>query len=323
MTGKFPARCIFTLVSASLLMAMATDGYHQNFADKLLAGGLPLWPRTTNVVRMEATTGRRDELIERRRRLGFTQESLAHEVGVSPFTVAQWERGNVTPRPRYRPVLASALRVGVADVERLLDPEGAIVLNGHSVAPWFSHYESLVHAASKLCEVEVVALPGLLQTKAYAEVIERAGEEALIDAHVSERVEVRIARQAVLREEPSPLHLVAVMPERLLRDEVGGPDIMVEQLDHLLETVQLPNVDVLVLPPDGRDACAISAFELLTKPGADSPFMVCTFDVGGARYHEDPNLVQRFMSRFAHLAAVALPPEETTNRIRQIRETYP
>jgi DNA-binding XRE family transcriptional regulator len=256
---------------------------------------------------MEAMNGRRDHLIERRRRLGFTQESLAHVVGVSPFTVAQWERGNVTPRPRYRPALADALKVGVADVDRLLDPDSAVVLNGHSVSPWFSHYESLVHGAAKVYEVEVLAIPGLLQTRAYAEVIERAGEDLLCDEKIAERVDLRIRRQEILHRAEEPLELVAIIPQRLLGDNVGGPAVMADQLAHLEKMTRLPNIEIMVLPPDGRDASAISGFELLTNRGARGPFMACTFDVGGVRYHEDPDLIRRFVARFEHLKGAAVP----------------
>ena len=272
---------------------------------------------------MEATNGRRDHLIERRRRLGFTQESLAHEVGVSPFTVAQWERGNVTPRPRYRPALAAALGIGVVEVERLLDPDGVVVLNGHSVSPWFSHYESLVHAAAQVFDIEVLAIPGLLQTKAYAEVIERAGEDRLCDDQVALRVDRRLTHQQILDRTDDPLELTAILPERLLRDRVGSPYVMKEQLTHLLEQAERPNIEILVLPPDGRDACAISGFELLSNARGELPFMACTFDVGGVRYHEDPNLVERFLKRFQHLRGVALSPDASSEVISNYREMNP
>lgn len=47
-----------------------------------------------------------DELRERRKRLGLTQEELAHLLGVTRQSVFQWERGRNLRRPQ---MLALAL----------------------------------------------------------------------------------------------------------------------------------------------------------------------------------------------------------------------
>lgn len=41
---------------------------------------------------------RRDALPARREVLGFTQETLAHQLGVELSTIGRWERGTLTPR---------------------------------------------------------------------------------------------------------------------------------------------------------------------------------------------------------------------------------
>ena len=96
---------------------------------------------------------------------------------------------------------------------------------------------------------------------------------------------------------------------------------MREQIDQLLDLVELPNVDVRLLPTDGRAACARGGFELLSRPGDIEPFMVVTVDPGGARYHEDDSIAP-FAGMFAYLDSVALTPSETTRRLKTIRETY-
>jgi DNA-binding XRE family transcriptional regulator len=263
---------------------------------------------------------RREKLVNRRLRLGFTQESLANHIGVSSDTIAAWERGTYVPLPRYRPLLADALKIHVIELDRLIDPDAPVVLDGHKLPTWFAHYESLMDAAGWLGEVEAVSLPGLLQTARYAAVVERAGEHPLSEEQVQERVERRLARQAVLEREPHPLHLTAVLPEHLLRAVVGGRDVMHEQLGHLLHVAQRSNVELLVVPADGRATCFVNGFELLTRPGATEPFMVISVDVGGARYHEDPHLIARFLARFQHLRATALPPTGSIELIAAIRD---
>ena len=44
-------------------------------------------------------TERRHQLVTRRKVQGFSQESLAERVGVTPNTVYRWERGDCAPVP--------------------------------------------------------------------------------------------------------------------------------------------------------------------------------------------------------------------------------
>ena len=267
---------------------------------------------------------RREELAHRRRSLGHTQQSLAEAIGVTSVTIAGWERGSAIPLPRHRPRLAQVLQMTVVELARMIEPDAnPIVLNGHEVPGWLSHYESLVHAAGWLGEVESVAIPGLLQTKRYTEVVERATENLLTDEQVQDRIDLRQARQAALHRRDDPLHLTAVLPEHLLLGVIGSPDVMSEQLDHLSVVAQLPNVELLVLPADERSVCFVNGFELLARRRNADPFMVVTADVEGPHYVEDPDRVAKFVRRFRHLVESALTPFESTRRIQHIRENHP
>lgn len=64
---------------------------------------------------------RRQALTARREALGFTQETLAQELGVEPSTVGRWERGTLTPQPGRRPDLAQVLRVSLDELDGLLN----------------------------------------------------------------------------------------------------------------------------------------------------------------------------------------------------------
>jgi transcriptional regulator with XRE-family HTH domain len=273
-------------------------------------------PPTTTAAR------RRTALAERRKRLGLTQETLAEQVGVSAETVASWERGIYSPQPSIRPRLAGALQSNVVELERLLDPDAPpIELNGHGVARWLSHYDSLVLAAGRIAKCEMNVVPALLQTDAYAAVVERLGPDPISDDTAGERVEIRMARQEVLHRDDPAVFRVA-LDESVLLDVVGSRQTMADQLGHLCDMAALAHVEIRVLPRDGGAICAVSGFELLTKPGDVDPFMVCTFDVGGARYREQPGEVAQFRTMFDHLMGIALDPTESLRRIEGIRESY-
>jgi hypothetical protein len=131
---------------------------------------------------------------------------------------------------------------------------------------------------------------------------------------------VAFARQAVLDREPEPLELTVLLGEGVVRDQVGGPRVMAEQLRHLTEMAQRPNVDVRLLGP-GRAPSAINGFGLLVRPGDVAPFLVATLDVTGPNYEERAEIVAVFTRRFEHLLATAASPTETIRRIDDIRET--
>jgi transcriptional regulator with XRE-family HTH domain len=262
----------------------------------------------------------REGFIARRRHLDFTQESLAHCLNVATATVSKWENGSRCPAPGTRRALAEALEVSLVDLDRLLGIEPPpISLNGHLVPTWLNTYQSLVLEAGRFEMVVRSVIPAVLQTRAYATGVERC-VPGLTDSEVEERVRVRLERQQVLERTPNPLQVVAVLHQGMFGDVVGGPDIMVDQCDYLLTLAERPNVEILLLPADGRATYCPGEFELLIKQGEVEPFMGITIDPGGADYHERD--VADLAAMFAYVLSIALSPEESAHRIESIRETY-
>ncbi len=66
---------------------------------------------------------RRQQLAERRKALGYSQEALAEQLGADRSTVARWERGESEPQPFIRPKLGRLLQVTPAKLEALLKPD--------------------------------------------------------------------------------------------------------------------------------------------------------------------------------------------------------
>jgi transcriptional regulator with XRE-family HTH domain len=67
---------------------------------------------------------RRNDLAQRRRSQGLSQEALAAKLGVDAKTIRRWESGETTngPQPCHRPTLARSLDVEPAQLEALLSP---------------------------------------------------------------------------------------------------------------------------------------------------------------------------------------------------------
>jgi transcriptional regulator with XRE-family HTH domain len=92
-------------------------------------------------------------------------------------------------------------------------------------------------------------VPALLQTEDYARAIFRDMEQRSED-EIRQLLEVREVRRQALIERSGlpPLELVAVTYESTLRQRVGSPQILADQLDELVEQAQAPNVKLHVLP---------------------------------------------------------------------------
>lgn len=69
---------------------------------------------------------RRKYLAERRRALGFSQETLAHELDVDRTTVGRWERGETGPAPYIQPRLGKLLLIPPDAMPGLLAAEPAV-----------------------------------------------------------------------------------------------------------------------------------------------------------------------------------------------------
>ncbi|MEO3819300.1 helix-turn-helix transcriptional regulator [Plantactinospora sp. B24E8] len=63
---------------------------------------------------------KRIRFVQRRKALGYTQESLAETLGVDRTTIVRWERGESQPLPWVRKPLAAALDVSLAELDDLI-----------------------------------------------------------------------------------------------------------------------------------------------------------------------------------------------------------
>jgi DNA-binding XRE family transcriptional regulator len=62
----------------------------------------------------------RPALARRRKAIGHTQESLAHELGIDRSTIVRWEAGTTEPRPWQRPRIAKILGISADRLDAIL-----------------------------------------------------------------------------------------------------------------------------------------------------------------------------------------------------------
>ncbi|TXS51850.1 helix-turn-helix domain-containing protein [Streptomyces sp. t39] len=260
------------------------------------------------------TTRRRQlgaDLRRLRERRGLTLEEAGARVGISKATLSRYERKEGAVK--WPAVEALCREYEATDAER----EALVELaKGARIQGWWHSLADPIPESMNLMltlEDEVVRedhyacmyVPGLLQTRAYAEAVHRASEMRCSEAEITHMVDIRMKRQELLNREAPP-HIWAVIDEAVIRRVVGGPSAMREQLDHLLSLMASPNLTVQVLPfAGGAHAAAVGSFVVLGGPSPELDVVYVDI-IGGGLFMEKPEELERYRLAFDYLRAQAL-----------------
>ncbi|WP_436758133.1 DUF5753 domain-containing protein [Streptosporangium sp. V21-05] len=164
-----------------------------------------------------------------------------------------------------------------------------------------------------------VLVPGLLQTPAYAEAVFRAGR-VLDDGGVQRHVEGRIARQKILWRDNPPI-LWSVIDEAALRKLVGGPEVMREQLCHLVEVARRPAVNIQVFPDRaGAHAAMVAPFTIFSFATEQYPALVYMETPTNPVYQDDQEEIEHYDVIYRQVVAEALPVEESVRYIAELAD---
>lgn len=274
-------------------------------------------------------TTRRRQLGADLRRLrdakGLTLEEAGARVGISKATLSRYETKEGTVK--WPAVDALCREYGTSDQEResLVELAKAARIQGW----WRSLADPIPESMNLMLtlEDEVVSeghyacmyVPGLLQTRGYAEAVHRASEVRGTDQEINHMVDIRMKRQELLARDEPP-HLWAVIDEAVIRRMVGGRAVMREQLQHLLAASTQPNVTVQMLPfAAGAHAAAVGSFVIL---GGSTPELDVVYVdiIGGGLFMEKPQELERYKLAFEYLRAQALDLQSSAALLNQVCE---
>ncbi|MDX2936924.1 helix-turn-helix domain-containing protein [Streptomyces ipomoeae] len=269
------------------------------------------------------TTRRRQLGVDLRRLRelkGLTLEEAGARVGVSKATLSRYEtkEGPV----KWPTVDALCREYDASDEERLALVELA---KAAKIQGWWRSLADPIPDSMNLMltlEDEVVRedhyacmfIPGLLQTRDYAEAVHRASEKRCPEREVQHMVDIRMKRQELLRREDPP-HIWCVIDEAAIRRTVGGPEVMKAQLRHLLTLAELPHITIQVLPfSTGAHAAAVGSFLIL---GGQTPDLDVVYVdlIGGGLFMEKAQELERYRLAFQYLKAQALDLEPSAQLI--------
>ena len=276
-------------------------------------------------------TVRRRRLGQELRRLrelkGMTAEEVAERLLVSQSKISRLENGRRSISQRDVRDLC-----GVYEVEdhRIVDSLMQMAKDSRQQGWWhsfgdipYSVYIGLETDAASLRVYDPQVVPGLLQTRQYAEALIAGALPETAATDVEKRVQVRLRRQERITAPEKPLRLWTVMDEAAVRRVVGNRSLMRDQLEYLVEQSQLPHVTVQVIPFDmGAHPGLNGQYAILEFPDAADSSVVYIEGVTSDLYLEKANDVQKYSVMYEHLRAQALNVEQSRQFIADIAKEY-
>lgn len=278
----------------------------------------------------------------RRRRLAAELRRLRELADLTGEDVADrlgWSASKVSRIELYR------TGVKTADLTKLLDLYGvtgthqaellALATEPRRKGWWEAYSDALPeeYSAYIVMEAEAESLEvwapqlvyGLLQTPDYARAVIEAhmgSTVGLPPGKIRQRVQTRIERQQMITGERR-LPVTVVLDQSVLLRQVGDERIMREQLQHLIEMSERPNVSLRVLPLVGSHPIGTGAFVLMhfaPVPGLSQSTDVIYIEQLGktALYVEDEDEVFDYRLALTRITDRSLSPDETRNLIAKV-----
>ncbi|MGW0503611.1 helix-turn-helix domain-containing protein [Micromonospora sp. NPDC003241] len=198
---------------------------------------------------------------------------------------------------------------------------------GDAIPDWFELYVGLESAASRLRFYKNSLVPGIFQTRDYARGIYRVDQPDMTNDDRERAVDLRLQRQSLLtRRLPKAPQVQVVLCESVLLRPVDTPTVTAEQLRHLQESSNLPNVSIRFLPlAAGPHLGAVGGefvlldFPLGNRATPEPPVVYCE-SWTGALYLDRPTEFAAYEKAWSSLLSLALDEEQSRRLIDKIIE---
>ena len=240
-----------------------------------------------------------------RERAGLSRPELAGRIHKSVALIQAIELGDRVATPDVTADLEAVDDLNTDGILTMLRRKFGNSLNYEAMPTWFADWASNEQVAVRLRGFEPMVVPGLLQTEGYARALftGRIGN----NGDAEEAVRVRLERKAAITRDDNPAEFLAVIDEWVLRRPVGGPQVMAEQVAHLVQMSRRPNVVIQVIPAstgvhDGLDGAGFGIAECEVGPPLGYPETALRGQV-----IEDEKAVATLAATWDRLRAEALP----------------
>ncbi|MFF2624890.1 Scr1 family TA system antitoxin-like transcriptional regulator [Kitasatospora griseola] len=249
------------------------------------------------------------ETRRRRTEVGWSLARLSGEVHFSQSTLSRVENGDIRVPDGLSEELDRVFGTGGFFV-RLLP---LVLREAHP-----AKYREILTTADRAVVDESYSpiVHGLLQTDRYARHALRIGLPYAPEGEVEERVRARLGRQ--LRMRSAECRYWFILDEGALRRAYGGPEVMADQLQVILDAATLPNVVVQVLPFTAGGHSETSSLWLLTL--ADGHQVAYEESSRAGTIFEETQAVAERRALYDLLRAQALSRRESVQLIGSVLE---
>ncbi|MFC4589402.1 helix-turn-helix domain-containing protein [Sphaerisporangium corydalis] len=249
----------------------------------------------------------------RRHRLAaeLTQKQLARRIGFSTSAVAMVETSKFRPSERFAELCDQVF--GLDGVMARLYAE--VWPPPPPVPAHFRDWAVEEQRATALRFWAPLLVPGLLQTEDFArQVLSRLPGTS--PEQVEERVRGRMQRKAILSRDNPPT-VTTLIDEGVLHRPIGGPAVMREQMEHLLEMARRPKVTVQIVPYGAEALSGLSgAFTIAEMRG--NPYTVRVESQPWGRTVADRGTIAELIGCFDAIRADAYPQHLSCKMIEEV-----
>ena len=251
---------------------------------------------------------------------GLSPEELGSRIFLSASQIRKVEDGTRTPTEALTQACEALPELNTHGALTTLREILKDHLRQRAYPGWFQAWPDHESHARRLRNFELVVVPGLLQTEAYARAVLRTRVGAT-EEELDEAVAARLERQAILERE-HPLQLWALIDEAVLRRPAGGIEVMTQQLQFLALAATRPHIVLQVIP------LAAGAHEGL-RGGA---FVLADFDDGPTLGYQDTAIAGQIVEGASEVEALAvtwdtlrleaLPRSASLELVEEVAQTW-
>lgn len=192
------------------------------------------------------------ELRKSREDAEMSANKLAQKLDVPRPRLQRWESGATVPTPAEVAGYLALLGINGAERDRVVELANDVDAGNWTTSDASGARTELTtliefeRTCTEMVNVAPLLIPGLLQTDDYI----RAVMGNLDD--VENRVHLRLGRQNILTKRRNAPRLTVFVSEGVLREPIGGPVVMADQLHHIMEMAERGNVAIRVIRSGAR-----------------------------------------------------------------------
>jgi transcriptional regulator with XRE-family HTH domain len=245
-----------------------------------------------------------------REKEGLSLAQWGSMIGVARSSVCNQEAGRQRVHESHAKIIDARCNTG-----RLIELLLWFARMAHN-PNWFRQFSQYEQKASSIKVHHSDVIPLLLQTDEYTWAYVQASNVKDFKAEQASRVQ---RKRAVLDRE-NPAYLWILTGEAALAQQVGGREVMRDQLKHLYAMSELPNVSLRVVPfTAGAHLGVDGYFQVISLSARDIAYAGAQ---KGGRLIEDPSEVSELGFMFDRIGAMAASENDSRALIKRWLEEY-